>query len=216
MSFYVGIEGAPGVGKTTLSHYASGAFGMQLILEAFEENPFLKLFHEDRDRYAFHAQLFFLMSRYEQNNIILHSSVPTISDYIFAKDALFARANLQGDELLLYERISQELIKQTRKPDLVIFLRAATDELVKRIRRRGRSSEQTMEREFIKRMQEAYERFFASYTTAPVVVIDTTELNIVDFEQDRCTVLGVMRDAINELAKTPPPDLGEGSHDHTQ
>lgn len=181
---YVAIEGVIGVGKTTLARMLQPAFGSEILLEIFEENPFLSSFYEDRERYAFQTQIFFLLSRYHQQRRtvpdLLAAGKSLISDYTFAKDALFARINLKGDELDMYYKVHEALGEKIPKPDLIVYLRADTGTLMQRIALRDRSYERNMERDYIDQLNRAYEEFFAKpYDNTPVLAIDTNPLNIV-------------------------------------
>ena len=150
---YFAIEGVIGVGKTTLARLLQPAFQAALLLEVFEENPFLSNFYGDRARYAFQTQMFFLLSRYHQQRrgvpAMLEQSEHLISDYTFEKDALFAAINLAGDELDMYYRIQEALAEKIPQPDLMVYLRASTPTLMERIARRDRAYERTMEWDYI-------------------------------------------------------------------
>ncbi len=182
---YLAIEGVIGVGKTTLARLLQPAFDAVVQLEVFEENPFLSDFYGDRARYAFQTQIFFLLSRYRQQN----KSVPQtltegrhlISDYTFEKDALFASINLQGDELEMYYRVQEALSEKIIQPNLVVYLRAETDVLMQRIALRDRSYERQMERDYIDQLNRAYDDFFLKNESLPfpVLAIDTNELDYV-------------------------------------
>jgi len=180
-SFFLAIEGAIGVGKTTLARLLQPRFKANLLLEAFEENPFLADFYADRARYAFQTQMVFLLSRYQQQQNVLnglaHGSL--IADYTFSKDSLFAHLNLSGDEWAVYERLYNVLADRIPQPDLVVFLRADTEVLMSRIAARDRAYERDMDRAYIERLRQTYERYFATYTRTPVLTIDTNELNYV-------------------------------------
>ena len=181
---YVAIEGAIGVGKTTLARLLQPSFQAELLLEIFEENPFLPKFYTDRPRFAFQTQIFFLLSRYHQQRRtireILDKGKNLISDYTFAKDALFARINLEGDELSMYDRVHEALAEKIPRPDLIIFLQATTDVLMQRIALRDRSFERNIERDYIEELSQAYETFFAKpLDNAPILAIDTNPLDIV-------------------------------------
>ena len=162
---YIAIEGVIGVGKTTLARLLQPAFGSELLLEVFEENPFLSDFYSDRERYAFQTQIFFLLSRYQQQrrgvNTILDAGKSLLSDYTFAKDSLFARINLKGDELEMYKRVHQALAEKISLPDLLVYLSADTDVLMQRIALRDRSYERNIERSYIEELNQAYEEFFS-------------------------------------------------------
>jgi deoxyguanosine kinase len=181
---YVSIEGVIGVGKTTLARMLQPAFHSEILLEIFEENPFLSDFYGDRERYAFQTQIFFLLSRYHQqnNNVpkILAEGKNLIADYTFAKDALFAGINLHGDELDMYHRVHEALGEKIPKPQLLVYLQASTDTLMNRIALRDRPYERQMERSYIDELNGAYENFFSKpFDHAPVLKIDSNELNII-------------------------------------
>ncbi|HET7089963.1 MAG TPA: deoxynucleoside kinase [Anaerolineae bacterium] len=179
---YIAVEGVIGVGKTTLVRLLSKDFNAEPLLEVFEENPFLSDFYSDRARYAFQTQIFFLLSRYRQQHdviprALMHSAL--ISDYTFAKDALFARLNLGGDEIAVYNRLHAALAEKIPKPDLLVYLRAGLDTLMARIAARDRPYERAMDRRYIESLRLAYDGFVAAYTDCPVLAIDTDELNFV-------------------------------------
>lgn len=197
--FYVAVEGPIGVGKTTLSRILQEELGGRLLLEVFEENPFLSDFYHDRTRYAFQTQIFFLLSRYRQQHDVVSSTLPVdslICDYLFAKDRLFARLNLAGDELAVYELVHAALAEKIVQPTLVIHLRASTDVLMNRIAVRDRSYERTMARDYIDDLRLAYERFFADYGQAPLLTIDSSDLDFVSNPEDRRYVVGMVRTAL--------------------
>jgi deoxyguanosine kinase len=180
---FLAIEGVIGVGKTTLARLLQPSYNANVLLEVFEENPFLSNFYTDRARYAFQTQIFFLLSRYQQQNKnvpeLLILEQPLISDYTFDKDSLFARINLAGDELEMYYRVHTALAEKIPQPDLVMYLRASTDMLMQRITMRDRPYERTMDREYIESLNQAYDSFFFnSDRTRNVLVIDT---NVLDF-----------------------------------
>ncbi|HUH98570.1 MAG TPA: deoxynucleoside kinase [Anaerolineales bacterium] len=181
---YVAIEGVIGVGKTTLARLLQPAFESEILLEIFEENPFLSDFYADRERYAFQTQIFFLLSRYHQQRRtvpgLLAAGKSLISDYTFAKDSLFARINLKGDELDMYDKVHEALGEKIPKPDLIVYLRADTDVLMQRIASRDRSYERNMERDYIDQLNRTYEVFFSQpHDSTPVLKINTDPLNIV-------------------------------------
>jgi deoxyguanosine kinase len=184
LSMYVAIEGVIGVGKTTLARLLQMRFNAELLLEIFEENPFLSDFYSDRARYAFQTQIFFLLSRYRQQNStvprILAGGKSLLADYTFAKDALFAGINLRGDELSMYHKVHEALGEKIPKPDLILYLQASTDVLMQRIAYRDRPYERQMERAYIDELNHAYEDFFSQpYDSVPVLKIDTNPLNII-------------------------------------
>ncbi|MCR4405371.1 MAG: deoxynucleoside kinase [Anaerolineae bacterium] len=197
---YIAIEGGIGVGKTTLARLIQKDFNAELLLEVFEENPFLSDFYADREKYAFQTQIYFLLSRYQQHRVIeeIIGRAPLISDYTFAKDRLFAHLNLRGDELALYEQIHAILAARIPVPNLVVFLRADTDVLMERIAFRDRPYERDMDRDYIDGLRQAYERFFSTYDQAPVLSIDTNEINFVRNPQDLRVIVGQIRAALEK------------------
>lgn len=180
-SWYVVIEGAIGVGKTTLARMLSDLYGSELLLEVFEENPFLAKFYESRARYAFQTQMFFLLSRYRQQQKVaqVRARGGLFSDYMFDKDWLFAQLNLSGDEWEVYQQIHAALAKQILPPDLIVYLQADTDVLMGRIAQRDRPYERDMDRDYIEALRLAYEEFFPTQKDIPVLAIDTNHLNFV-------------------------------------
>jgi deoxyguanosine kinase len=199
---YFVIEGVIGVGKTTLARMLQGSFDANLLLEVFEENPFLSDFYSDRARYAFQTQIFFLLSRYHQQLRgvpgMLTESKCLISDYTFEKDALFAGINLQGDELQMYHKVHEALAEKITLPDLVVYLRASTDVLMQRIAQRDRSYERRMERGYIDQLNHAYDAFFQDGTAhpSPVLIIDTDRLDFVRSPEDLAVVDNRIRQAL--------------------
>jgi deoxyguanosine kinase len=205
-NFFIVIEGGIGVGKTSLARLLQPIFDAELLLEEFEENPFLASFYSDRARYAFQTQLFFLLSRYRQQ----HQTVPDalargtlVSDYSFAKDSLFAHLNLGGDELEMYERVHSILAENLVQPDLVVYLRADTDVLMSRIAIRDRSYERDMDRQYIDELRNAYESFFADYQATPLLSLDTNEMNFVQNPSDLKHIIGRVRSALGLLPRQP-------------
>jgi deoxyguanosine kinase len=202
---YIAIEGVIGVGKTTLARMLAPTFEAELLLEVFEENPFLSDFYSDRARYAFQTQIFFLLSRYHQQRrgvtALVDSGKSLLSDYTFAKDALFARINLQGDELEMYKRVHEALAEKIPMPNLLVYLRADTNVLMQRIALRDRSYERNMERNYIDDLNRAYEEFFSRpYDGTPVLTIDTNPLDFVRNPGD----LGVIENRIRQKLTLPP------------
>ncbi len=210
-SFSLAIEGAIGVGKTTLARLLQPRFNAELLLEKFEENPFLSDFYADRARYAFQTQIFFLLSRYrqQQRRSTLSARGPVIADYTFAKDNLFAHLNLAGDELDVYERLYHVLADNIPAFDLVVYLRAETDVLMSRIATRDRTYERNMDRAYIDHLRQAYERYFADYTQTPLLVIDTDDLNYVVEPGALTFVEGQVRTALGiGVHQKPLPRIG--------
>ncbi|OGO66017.1 MAG: hypothetical protein A2030_04675 [Chloroflexi bacterium RBG_19FT_COMBO_50_10] len=206
---YVAIEGVIGVGKTALARLLQPAFQSALVLEVFEENPFLSDFYGDRQRYAFQTQIFFLLSRYYQQRRsmpeILKRGEPLITDYTFAKDALFARINLSGDELEMYYRVHDALAEKIPRPNLIVYLRADTEVLMQRIASRDRPYERNMERDYIDQLNQAYDSFFIENQarnvagTVTVLTLDTNELDYVRRADDLKCVENRIRQALKQV-----------------
>jgi len=202
---YIAIEGVIGVGKTTLARLLQPSFNAEILLEVFEENPFLSDFYGDRERYAFQTQIFFLLSRYHQQNRsipeFLKKNENLLSDYTFAKDGLFARINLSGDELDMYERVHSALAEKIRHPDLLVFLRARTQTLMQRIAKRDRPYERDMDSAYIAELGETYAEFFSKpYNNTPVLTIDADDLDFVRNPED----LEFIKAKIEEASKATP------------
>ena len=203
---YIAIEGVIGVGKTTLARYLREALSAEILLEVFEENPFLSDFYADRNRYAFQTQIFFLLSRYRQqqqgiaDKLSRHSLV---SDYMFAKDRLFANLNLANDELAVYERLYTTLAERIPSAQLVVYLRAGVDTLMERIAIRDRPYERNMSREYIADLHRTYDAFFTDYSQSPVITIHTDQLNIVQDPEARQSVIGQIKSALTEGIRQP-------------
>ena len=209
---FVAIEGAIGVGKTTLARLIQDEFEAELLLEVFEENPFLKDFYQDRETYAFQTQIFFLLSRYRQQHEIVEETLERsslISDYTFAKDSLFAHLNLKGDELLMYESVHAALAEKIPLPDLVVYLRAETDILMERIAFRDRVYERDMDGDYIDAVNRAYEEFFLTYDESPVLPLDTDNINIVRNKEDLAYVVGQIHAALAGVRQPRLPEVGD-------
>jgi len=184
---YIAIEGVIGAGKTTLSRKLSESLNAQLVLEDFDENPFLERFYENPKAYAFHTQIYFLLSRFKQlqklkQPELFHEYI--VADYIFEKDKIFAYLNLHDDELKLYETITTNIEKAVVVPDIIIYLQSTTDRLMNNIMYRNRSYEQNMSKEYINDLNEAYNYFFLRYRATKVMIVDTNEVDFLNNEQD--------------------------------
>jgi deoxyguanosine kinase len=211
---YVAIEGVIGVGKTTLARLLQSRFNSDLLLEIFEENPFLSDFYSDRQRYAFQTQIFFLLSRYRQQNStvpnILAEGKSLLADYTFAKDALFARINLSGDELTMYDKVHEALGEKIPKPNLVVYLQASTDVLMQRITFRDRPYERQMERDYIDELNRAYDDFFSKpFDHTPVLRIDTNNLNIIQNTEHLDYIENRIRESLGLLPFQPSLPLAD-------
>ena len=184
---YIVVEGPIGVGKTSLAQRLAAHLGAGTLLEKPQDNPFLELFYQDPQRHAMSTQLFFLFQRInemrEQAQLDLFRS-STVSDYLFAKDALFARLNLSDEEFKLYQKIYQSLAPQVPKPDLVIYLQASTHTLLERVQRRGRNYERALTDDYLARLGNSYGDFFHQYEDSPLLMVNSENLNFVDNEAD--------------------------------
>ncbi len=184
---YIAIEGVIGAGKSSLARKLSERLNANLIMEQFEENPFLEKFYEDRKRFAFQTQMFFLINRFKQQQQLNQQDLFSkfmVSDYIFEKDKIFAYLNLMGEELKLYETIFPLLERDIPKPDLVIFLQSSIDRLLENIKTRGRKFERNLTRAYLLELSEAYNNFFFKYSNTPLLIVNTTEIDFVNREND--------------------------------
>jgi deoxyguanosine kinase len=196
---YLAIEGVIGVGKTSLARLLQSAFDAELLLEAFEENPFLSDFYGDRQRYAFQTQIFFLLSRYRQQREFVPQALAQgnlIADYTFAKDALFAALNLEGDELGTYSLVHDALAERIELPDLTVYLRAQTHTAMARIAMRDRPYERNMSREYIHALNRAYEAGLGAGSDPKVLVVDTDHLDFVSNPADLVKITHRIRAAL--------------------
>jgi len=184
---YIVIEGPIGVGKTSLTKLLAKEFNARCILEKSEENPFLLLFYQDRKKYAFQTQIFFLLNRFQQQKEIAQLGLfnqITLCDYLFAKDRIFASLNLDDHEVALYEQIFHLLTGQIPSPDLVIFLQAKPEVLLHRIKSRNIPSEKEIDFEYLKTLTDAYNYYFFHYDHTPLLVVNTSEIDFVNREED--------------------------------
>ncbi len=210
---YIAIEGVIGVGKTSLARLLQPSFDAELLLEIFEENPFLSDFYGDRQRYAFQTQIFFLLSRYRQQREVvprLQARGNLIADYTFEKDSLFAHLNLEGDELDTYNQVHEALAERILRPDLTVFLRVDTPTAMLRIGRRDRPYDRYMDRVYIDALNQAYEQQFASRRDERVLVLDTTPLDFVSRPEHLMHVVNRVRDALGIPPFQPELPFAEG------
>lgn len=184
---YIVIDGPIGVGKTSLATLLAPELNARLIFERAEENPFLTDFYHDPARFGFQTQIFFLMSRFAQQEEFSQHDLfnqVTISDYLFAKDRIFAYLNLNDHELSLYEQIYKMIEPKVVRPDLVIYLQADTETILRRIKQRARPFEKEVSRDYIEAVTEAYSHYFFRYTETPLLVINTSDIDFVHNPQD--------------------------------
>ncbi|HLX38820.1 MAG TPA: deoxynucleoside kinase, partial [Candidatus Binataceae bacterium] len=184
---YIALEGPIGVGKTSLAQALAQKLNARLLLEEGEQNPFLPRFYEDPEKYAIPVQLYFLLTRYNQQRELTQQPLleqATVADYLFAKDRIFANLNLAPDELVLYEQVYKLLDAKMAKPDLVVYLLANVEVLAERLRRRNRDFERDISYEYLERVSTAYRDFFFYYDEAPLLVVDTSQIDFVNNPND--------------------------------
>ena len=189
---YIAIEGVIGAGKTSLAEKLSETLAAKTIYEEFEQNPFLKEFYEDPERYAFQTQIFFLLSRYRQQQDLQQIDLfqeCIVSDYLFAKDRIFATLNLSDKEMKLYDGIAKLMERDIVLPEIIIYLQASTDHLMHNISKRARKMERHITREYIQALNDLYNSFFFHYNNAPLLVINTDEIDFVNNKNDYQDIL---------------------------
>lgn len=189
---HIAVEGVIGVGKTTLAAMIAERLGARLVLEKFEENPFLPKFYEDPEHFAFQTQIFFLLSRFKQQQEFFQADLfhnHIVSDYIFEKDKIFAYLTLQDDELKLYENVLNTVEKKIPTPDLVVYLQSSVERLMENIRKRARSYEVNMSEEYIRELNEAYNYFFFRYKSSPLLIVKATDIDFVENKGDFAELL---------------------------
>ena len=197
---YIVVEGPIGVGKTSLAKILAAEFQARSLFEKVEDNPFLPKFYEDRETYAFQNQLFFLLSRYQQQREISQQELfnqNTVADYLFAKDKIFASLTLSSEELNLYQQIYLLLDTRVPKPDLVVYLQARPEVLYKRIKKRDKSYEKNITPEYLEDVAQAYNQFFFHYDEGPLLVVNTSEIDFVSSGND-------LADLIKEINNMGP------------
>ena len=198
--YHIAIEGNIGVGKTSLAKLLSDRLGAKLVLEKFEENPFLFKFYDDPGRFAFQTQLFFLLQRYQQQQELRQVDMfqnLLISDYMFIKDRLFASLNLDEKEMSLYDSIANMLERNVINPDLIIYLQADTSTLMKNIAKRGREFEANISYDYINGLNEIYTEYFFRYNETPLVIINTNYIDFVNNSADLDQVIDYIRQPVS-------------------
>ena len=195
-SYHICVEGTIGVGKTSLVNLLADRLEARTVLEKFEDNPFLSDFYRDRDRYAMQTQLFFLLSRYKQQQDLQQIDMFTksiISDYMFDKDRLFAALNLNDKEMSLYNTVAKILEKNVSLPDMVIFLQSDTDRLMHNIKIRGRDYEKMIDWKYIDALNQMYNEYFFRYDGSPLLIINTNDIDFVKNKDDLEEILEFIR-----------------------
>lgn len=189
---YIAVEGVIGAGKTSLAEKLSESLGAKTIYEEFEQNPFLEEFYQDPERFAFQTQIFFLLSRYKQQQELQQIDLfqeCIVSDYLFAKDRIFATLNLSDKEMKLYDGIAKLMERDIVLPELIIYLQASTDHLMHNISKRARKMEKFITKEYIQALNELYNNFFFHYSNTPLLVINTDEIDFVNNKNDYQDIL---------------------------
>jgi deoxyadenosine/deoxycytidine kinase len=184
---YIAIEGAIGVGKTSLAKILANRFNWRLVQEEVGHNPFLERFYENPRKFAFQTQVFFLLSRYRQKRELAQGNLfekGVVSDYILAKDKIFALINLEDDEIALYDSIYRILVPTVPRPDLVIYLQARPEVLLSRVRKRGVEYERNISLDYLKTLSDAYNEYFFHYNETPLLVVNTSEIDFVESPRD--------------------------------
>jgi deoxyguanosine kinase len=193
---YIAVEGPIGVGKTALARRLASEFGSRLLPEQVEENPFLRRFYEDPDKHAFQTQLFFLLERYRQQHELAQQELfahGTVADYLFAKDGIFAAITLNADEYHLYLQIFRLLDQRLPRPDLVIYLEARPEVLLRRLRKRQRDFERGISPEYLQKLTEAFRNYFYNYTEAPLLVVNCSDIDFVEHGGDLADLIKEIR-----------------------
>ncbi len=197
--YHIAIEGPIGVGKTSLAKLLADHLDARIIMEEFEENPFLESFYQDQKRYAFQTQLFFLLSRYKQYQGLRQTELFSrllVTDYMFQKDRLFAYLTLDDREMALYDSIAGLLEQNITVPDLVIYLQADTDRLLYNIRKRGREFESPITRDYMEALNQVYNEYFFRYKHSPLLIINATDIDFVNNQEDLEELLETIRQPI--------------------
>jgi deoxyadenosine/deoxycytidine kinase len=193
---YIAVEGPVGVGKSALAQLLAARLGARLIEEIPEENPFLRAYYQDRRKHAFQAQIFFLLSRFRQQQALFQQDLfsrSTVAEYLFARDRIFASMTLGPDELALYDRVYELLGPRVVKPDLVVYLQARTEVLLARVRRRARDYERSIDGPWLEGLAKAYNDFFFHYDETPLLVVNASDIDVEGTPEDAEALLAVIR-----------------------
>ncbi|HEX9306157.1 MAG TPA: deoxynucleoside kinase [Anaeromyxobacter sp.] len=193
---YIAVEGPAGVGKSSLARVLAERLGARLVEENPEENPFLHAYFQDRRKHAFQAQLFFLLSRFQQQQALFQQDLfsrSTVAEYLFARDRIFASLTLGPDELALYDRVYELLGPRVVKPDLVVYLQARTEVLLARVRRRGRDYERSIDVAWLEGLAKGYNDFFFHYDDTPLLVVNASDIDLEGSPDDVEALLAVVR-----------------------
>jgi len=198
-AYMIAIEGPIGVGKTSLARLVAQHLDARLVLEEFEENPFLADFYRDPERFAFQTQLWFLLSRYRQQQELQQLDLFSpllVTDYMFTKDRLFASLTLNDKEMALYDRVASLLERDVANPDLVVYLQSDTDRLMANVRRRSRSYEVNMDWKYLDALNQLYNEFFFRYDRGPLLIINANDLDFVNRPDDFEEIIALIREPV--------------------
>lgn len=198
-AYMITIEGPIGVGKTSLARLISQRLDARLVVEEFEENPFLTDFYRDPERFAFQTQLWFLLSRYRQQQELQQLDLFSpllVTDYMFMKDRLFASLTLSDKEMSLYDRVASLLERDIAKPDLIVYLQSDTDRLMANVKKRSRSYESSMDWKYLDALNQLYNEFFFRYDHGPLLIINSNDLDFVNRPEDFEEIVNFIREPV--------------------
>jgi deoxyadenosine/deoxycytidine kinase len=198
-AYMITIEGPIGVGKTSLARLISKRLDARLVVEEFEENPFLSDFYRDPDRFAFQTQLWFLLSRYRQQQELQQLDLFSpllVTDYMFMKDRLFASLTLSDKEMTLYDRVASLLERDVAKPDLIVYLQSDTDRLMANVKKRSRSYEVNMDWKYLDALNQLYNEYFFRYDRGSLLIINSNDLDFVNRPEDFEEIVNFIREPV--------------------